>query len=540
MGRDLRSLRAALLMAAAFSPAVVLAQAEIVQPLPPEGAEQLNDALGRLARNPTDVAALVDAGEAALAVGDIAAAIGFFGRANELSPNDSRVKLGLATSYVRSRRPVEALRLFAEAERSGVDRARMAEDRALAFDLVGDAASAQELYRLAIATGAGDETRRRLALSQAISGDRAGFEATLLPLLEKQDLAAFRTRAFGLAILGNTKEAIGIADAMLPPQMAARVRPYLEYMPRLTQAQQAAAGSLGVFPRTASIGTDDPQIASYAGTHVAETPSAPSLVARSAPPQSEATRADPRTQQRRRRPDRTGSLAVAGQEQLQPQTSAVASGVRSGAASAPPPPSVPSPPPALPPSPPAAVFSPQELMPRPAEVERRVEAVQPADPPVRILQVPPPAPAAEAETEEPPSLEEAFASFTLEPAKGARPAAGAVDITRIAIPREVPKPPPPPPPPPPPAHPARYWVQVATGKDRSALAFDWRRIERKSEGKLKGKGPFVTRWVQANRLLAGPFPSDTAARNFMNDLKKLEIDSFTFHSAEGEVIEPLK
>jgi hypothetical protein len=141
------------------------------------------------------------------------------------------------------------------------------------------------------------------------------------------------------------------------------------------------------------------------------------------------------------------------------------------------------------------------------------------------------------------SLEEAFASFTLDQGSAARPASGAVDITRIAIPREKPKPPappPPPPPPPPPKHPARFWVQVATGKDRSALAFDWRRIERRAEGKLKGKGPFVSRWVQANRLLAGPFRSESEAKNFMNDLKKMEIDSFTFNSAEGEVVEPLK
>ncbi|QKG70123.1 tetratricopeptide repeat protein [Erythrobacter mangrovi] len=539
MERDLRCLRAALLLAAASSPAVLLAQAEIVQPLPPEGAARLNDALGRLARSPTDVAALIDAGEAALAVGDIAAAIGFFGRANELSPNNSRVKLGLATSYVRSRRPVEALRLFAEAERAGVDRARMAEDRALAFDLVGDAASAQELYRLALANGAGAETRRRLALSQAISGDRAGFEATLLPLLEEKDLAAFRTRAFGLAILGQTKEAIGIADAMLPQQMAARVRPYLEYMPRLTQAQQAAAGSLGIFPRTASIGTDEPQIASYAGTRTAEARPAAASSPRGTAAQAEPARQDPRTQQRRRRPDRTGSSSTGSAGQPQELAPAAASSRQGDAVRVAPPP----PPPA---SAPAATFSPQELMPRPVEPQRSTASQpesQPATPPVRILPAPPPspppAPAVE-QQEELPSLEDAFASFTLESRREARPAAGAVDITRIAIPREVPKPPPPPPPPPPPVHPARHWVQVATGKDRSALAFDWRRIERKSEGKLKGKGPFVARWVQANRLLAGPFKSDTAARDFMNDLKKLQIDSFTFHSAEGEVVEPLK
>ena len=83
-------------------------------------------------------------------------------------------------------------------------------------------------------------------------------------------------------------------------------------------------------------------------------------------------------------------------------------------------------------------------------------------------------------------------------------------------------------------------MQVATGKDRSALAFDWRRIARKADGKLEGKGPFVTPWGVANRLLAGPYDSADKAREIMNDLKKMGIDSFTFDSAEGEKIDKLK
>ena len=255
---------AAVLAAAVSVPTAAHAQREIVQPLPPKGSDRLSDALRRLARNAADVSALLDAGEAALDVGDIDAAIGFFGRAKQLSPTNSRISLGLGKAYARSRQPIEALRLFAEAERAGVTNDRMAEDRGMAFMLVGDNRSAQELFRLALAQGAGSEVKRRLALSLAVSGEREAFEQTLLPLLEARDLAAFRTRAFGLAILGDTREAIEISDAMLPAQMAGRVRPYLEFMPRLTPAQQAAAGTLGVFPRAANIGTDDPQIAAYA------------------------------------------------------------------------------------------------------------------------------------------------------------------------------------------------------------------------------------------------------------------------------------
>ncbi|HBC15874.1 MAG TPA: SPOR domain-containing protein, partial [Erythrobacter sp.] len=188
---------ATVLLALAVQGAPALAQREIVQPLPGAGEQKLSDALSRLARNSQDVTALLDAGEAALELDDIDAAIGFFGRANELSPGNPRTSVGLARAYTRSHRPIEALRLFAEAERAGVPDTRMAQDRGLAFDLVGDAASAQQLYRLALDNGAGAETVRRLALSQAISGDREAFEATLLPLLRDGDVPAFRTRAFG-------------------------------------------------------------------------------------------------------------------------------------------------------------------------------------------------------------------------------------------------------------------------------------------------------------------------------------------------------
>lgn len=136
---------------------------------------------------------------------------------------------------------------------------------------------------------------------------------------------------------------------------------------------------------------------------------------------------------------------------------------------------------------------------------------------------------------EPASVADAFGEFALDSRAPAPAANGAVDITRIAIPREraAPKPPPPP------AHPSRHWVQVATGKDTKALAFDWRRIVRKAGGKLDGKGPFVTPWVEANRLLAGPYDSAEVARDMVRELKKLGVDSFPFTSAEGEKIDKL-
>jgi len=94
-------------------------------------------------------------------------------------------------------------------------------------------------------------------------------------------------------------------------------------------------------------------------------------------------------------------------------------------------------------------------------------------------------------------------------------------------------------PPPAPANPARHWVQVATGRDRDALAFDWRRISRKAEGALKGKGPYVAGWGATNRLLSGPYDSEAAAQQMVTSLKQIGIDSFTFSSKDGETVEKL-
>jgi tetratricopeptide (TPR) repeat protein len=480
------------LLALAAQAERVSAQREIVQPLPAAAETELSEALSRLARNAADVSALLDAGEASLELGDIGAAIGFLGRANELSPGNARTKLGLAKAYTRSRRPVEALRLFAEAEQAGVPNVRMAEDRGLAFDLVGDAASAQQLYRLALANGAGDETTRRLALSQAISDDSKAFEATLLPLLKRRDVAAFRTRAFGLAILGKAEEAKGIANTMLPAGTGTRMAAYFDYMPQLTNAQQAAAGNLGIFPRTAAIGQDDAGITGYAGQ--------PVQIARNEPPPEPpkpstlATTASPSTQATDQKP----SLAT-------------------------------------------TLTGPDTAPPRkeePVVVAQAQQSPVSIPAPQTVASTPPPSPAptpSQAPEPDPVSVADAFSGFTLQPGTSTSASSGAVDITRIEIPREREEPKPPPPP----AHPSRHWVQVATGKDTDALGFDWRRISRKAEGKLDGKGPFVTPWGEANRLLSGPFDSAAKAREMVNELKELGIDSFPFTSATGEAIEKL-
>lgn len=504
---------------------------EVVQPLPSPSSSQLSSALQRLAQDGNDVAALIDAGDAAIGLGDVAAAIGFFGRAQEIAPSNPRISLGMARAYTLSRRPVEALRLFAEAERGGIPLIVMAADRGLAFDLVGDAASAQELYRLVLSSGPNEDIRRKLALSQAISGDRAGFEASLLPLLEKGDFAAFRTRAFGLAILGDTDAAVGIARDMMPGAASAQIEPYLRYMTQLTPAQQAAAGALGIFPRSSNVGRDDPDIAAYTGSAGTAAKTAGSNLAPAGAPlggRAKARTAREPTSDRRTRRDQRRGAERSGRRQAPPSPAAAPP-------LAPPPPAQETPAAELPALAssgelPAVTPDPSSVKTPPSaaqdEAAARAEAPLPQPLPARAL------PPVSLPPEPRESVSEAFAGLDLGDSASTAPRAGAVDIRSIEVPREtneLPKP----------AIPSRNWVQIATGRDVAALAFDWRRITRSAGGELAGKKAFTAPWGEANRLLAGPYESAREARAVVAKLTAMGVDSFAFTSARGEEVTAL-
>lgn len=617
----------------------------VVQPLPSPAVGDLNGALRRIARNPRDLDALLSAGSASMRLGDTEAAIGFFTRAREVQPNNAQAAQGLAGAYLRSDRPVEAIQLFREAEQAGASSQAMAADRGLAFDLVGDNAAAQQEYSRAL-TGAGaDEVRRRMALSQAIQGNREAFERTLYPLLEKQDFAAYRIRAFALAILGQEKEAIAITEAVMPADLAARIAPYLNYMRRLTPAQQAAAANLGNFPRAAQIGRDDPRVLAYressGGIRTADVALAPAGQALGAAPvaaapavRSAGASAQERSEQsgQRRRPGRSSARAeavpvappqrpveVARAEPASPPAAQAATvqPVRQElppvqAAAAQPAPVVQPVPVAQAPSAQAvaqpAIQQPvvqqamvQEAVVQPVSkpAEQAAQAIaQPvvpaaapaitspaqaaAQPGFDLAQVSPAAPvqtavpastavpaptpllpAAQPQTfatePAPARVADAFADFAAAPRTSVTPAANAVDITRIKPPREVEAKPEEAPapsaakpaakpaakaaaakPPAPPPHPSRHWVQLATGKDKAALRFDWRRFSGKAADQLGKLDPHVAAWGQTNRLLAGPYDTPRAANSALAAMKKAGLDGFVFTSEAGQEVERLK
>ena len=566
----------------------------VVQPLPPPAANELNAALLRLARNPEDASVLVDAGNASLRVGDIEAAIGFFSRADMLRPGNARAKAGLGSAHVRSENPFDALLMFEEAEKAGMAASLIAGDRGLAYDLVGDNVHAQDLYRLALSQGPNDEITQRLALSLAISGDRAGAEAALRPLLERRDLSAYRARAFAMAIMGDTKEALSIVRVRLPSEAADKLEPYLRYMPRLTPAQQAAAANFGHFPKAADIGRDDPRIASRGPgrgrkadsalkphgeplsgklsygkretraearrrlqqeeqarqvqakaveeerlrVEAQERARAEALARTMAEEQQKALAATQAREQAEIQAREAARLRAEAEQHSQAQALAQARAAAAERQRA------------------------QELAaraPLPAATLSATDAafaVVPARPSLSVTtnSAVPPAPASPMAAAAPPeqqealSVADAFASFTLQPGP-VRPAPGAVDLTSIQPSRDprtaeklAEEPAPKPKPkaePPKPVHPSRVWAQIATGRDRAALAYDWRRMTRTSPDAFKGRNPYVAKWGQTNRMVVGPFPAMREAQAYLTTLKAANIDGFVFTSQEGEVVEPL-
>jgi hypothetical protein len=162
------------------------------------------------------------------------------------------------------------------------------------------------------------------------------------------------------------------------------------------------------------------------------------------------------------------------------------------------------------------------------------------DVPRPSLSISRPPPAAE-EPKERVSLAEAFADFAKLPAAAPR-SEGAVDISRIKPAREAPKveelkakPKPKPP-----ANPSRFWVQVATGRNTKALAFDWRRLQKDGGALLARHDAYTARWGQTRRLLTGPYKTEDEADKAVSALKKKGIDAFEFTSDEGEEVAPLK
>jgi Flp pilus assembly protein TadD len=202
-----------------------------------------------LASDPKDFETLIGAGKAALEMGDSNAAAGFFARADEVDPRSPLPQAGMGAVSVANGDPQAALPYFKRAQELGLPLSAFGCDRGLAYDLMGQQTQAQADYRAALSGRDSDETRRRLALSLAISGKRDEALQTLAPLSAKGDPGVARVRAFVLALTGDPNSAIRAINAVMPGQSYG-VAPFLQRLPSLTAGQRAAAVNLGIVPES--------------------------------------------------------------------------------------------------------------------------------------------------------------------------------------------------------------------------------------------------------------------------------------------------
>jgi hypothetical protein len=144
-----------------------------------------------------------------------------------------------------------SLPYFARAQQLGAGVLSFGLDRGLAYDLLARHAEAQADYRAVLGGPDGDEARRRLALSLAISGNKTEAITTLGPLMARGDAAGARVRALVLALTGDTEGARRAIEAAMPGS-SYQMAPFLQRLPGLRSDQKAAAVHLGIFPDSGS------------------------------------------------------------------------------------------------------------------------------------------------------------------------------------------------------------------------------------------------------------------------------------------------
>jgi Flp pilus assembly protein TadD len=561
----------------------------------PAGAAELRAAMRRISFNPSDADAMADAGNASLALGDANAALNFFTRANALRPGNSRIVSGLATATVRTENPFEALRLFDQAVRLGASERSIALDRALAFDLLGNFGRAQQDYKLARTASTSDDLIIRQSVSLSLAGQKEAADAMLVPLLQRNSASAWRARAFMLAARGELRESSRVAQGFMDASSALRMEGFFRLMPSLTPAQKAAAIHLGHFPTRQSVGRDSEQVRQIAAALPQVPvvsgdnrliPSGAALGPKSTLARDSKNTPKPDVKRDQKAQDRTEiQVAVANIPEAQKlaktdtsrpstttarakieekQTPRIAS-VSNNAlpvpetarplvrAALPRPASTPTP--TLLPAQAKAIVA-VEPQPKPPAITSAANAT--AD--VSAVDAPPISQAAAIASQTPetvPAASVGSRSFDLSaivkaidiPESEQRPSQVPVDLKtlkpqapkataesvkvakvdpKIAAKAKAER-----------DHPARYWVQIATG-NANALGFDYRKLIKTYSALLKGRSPYTSEWGRTDRLLVGPFPDLKAAKKWEGDYKKAGGDAFMWKSQVGEVVNPLK
>lgn len=534
-----------------------------------DAGKALAGAMSRLASDPRDVDALLAAGEAALQLDDPRSALGFFGRADDVSPNNGRVKAGLGRAMLQLDQVGDGLRLMEQAGNLGYRDVGLLSDRGLARDLTGNQRGAQQDYTAALALDPNNEkARRRLAVSHGITGQVELAEATLKPLLYKSDRAAWRDQAFILAMNGKTAQAMDIANQVMPKPLAGAIKPYMERMSMLTPGQRAAAVHMGQFPPglidrpvvivppSAAQAAVAATSQSTSGTKKGKGGTQVAVVRVPARPDSvksvQATAAPVRDTQptgvAAQQPARTAPVATPqpARPAVTPAPAAAPQPTRAGVAAAPAPagtiaagrsvqgppaptatvppasaaarPAAPAPVPMAPPSgasaPPDRTLAQIMAEISVPEAERRAVVA-----PVNLAEI-----AAIQETQRKARLAaEEKARKAAEAQEAARRKAEADAKAKAEKKRLA-------------DNPARYWVQIGVGRNKGALAFTLRRMQ-KDHSVLAKKDGWSAPWGATNRLVVGPFATLAKAKDVVAEMEKGGSDAFVWRSDAGEELE---
>ena len=544
-----RVIRALILIAALGAPAIpAAAQYAMVTPVDP--GSSLAGALRTLSSDPRNFQALVAAGRASLDLGDTQAAAGFYGRAEEASPQSPVPKIGIGAAMTAMGDATGAMTYFERAQALGAPQSLLALDRGLAFDLLGQQSKAQADYRAAMFGAQADEARRRLALSLAISRDIKGAAAMLEPLLVRRDPAAVRTNAFVLALAGDREGARRTIDAALPGA-GARFEPFFRMLPVLRPDEKAMAVHLGEFPKDAaqryasaqrissspvlSIGNraeaeiDPPrrttQIQVSPPKNARQAKAKPPVQVADAPRRAVREAPAPSTFFAMSRPSLDPSRYASTRRKPDPAAAAVPKKAAE---------SDPEPRPgfaadALAPIPeasePLVPINVGPVLNRDGEPIVSMQASgppPPATPKLEINRPPPARPKVELAKLDPPKVK-AKAKETAMPKEAAKKLDSAKS-KELAKAKE-------------PASP--HYVQLASGAHADRMGIEFKRIKAKKPSLFAGRTARITIGKELFRLVIGPFKSKDEAHDFTNQLAKAGIDGFSYTAPNGMKFEKI-
>jgi Flp pilus assembly protein TadD len=550
-------------------------------------ADRLAANLVILSQNPRDVGALTEAGLSAIAVGDGDAALSFLARAEEISPGNGKIKAAIGSALLLKQKPTDALRLFGEAVSLGYPEQSIARDRGLAYDLRGDPKRAQRDYALALRSRPDEDLTIRYALSLGISGDDDEALELLDPLLRQKNRAAWRARAFVLAMNGDVNGAEEVANSVVPGGAGASMSPFLRRLATLNAAERALAVNYGIMPSDGQgYAMADPAdlhrpSAVIAGASNGLIPAGNPLGPRPEDARDQQRAPAVASKEPRRRPGREAAAndPAEGNGEESPTSSAESQPSRSLSArvgqrigpvdpermpaevrailrpdAATPGETAPQvvvtsatslPPPSGAPAPLPVAVAPQTAQVEPPPAARFEISETPPAPAATALA--PPAPRDEAQ---PQGLGAILSNLEVEQesAAGPLPTAAEMKAVRVAAQRKA-------------AadakaeaaakaakeakeaerlaaakHPARVWVQVATGSNEAGLPGTWKKLKEKSPTVFKGQNASSVPFKATNRLLVGPFKSQAEARAMVNAMKKAGLQGSTFSSDAGQAV----